>query len=82
MNRAIAWAARNPVAANLFMFGVILAGILGYFRMEREVFPTIRINQVDILVAWPGAAPQEPPRAPSRARQVRSGNAGRGVADE
>jgi len=59
MNNLIAWWARNPIAANLLMTGIILAGVLGYLRMEREVFPTLRINQVEISVAWPGAAPQE-----------------------
>lgn len=59
MNRMIAWWAANRVAANLLMAGILLAGILSFLRMEREVFPTFRVNWVEITVAWPGAAPQE-----------------------
>jgi len=59
MNRLIAWWARNTVAANLLMLGIVLAGALSFLRMEREVWPTFRLNWVEITVAWPGAAPQE-----------------------
>ncbi|MCB1644763.1 MAG: efflux RND transporter permease subunit [Pseudomonadales bacterium] len=59
MNGMIAWFARNPVAANLLMFGILLAGLLGFLAMERETFPTFKPNQVVIEVVWPGAAPQE-----------------------
>jgi len=59
MNSAISWWAKNPVAANLLMIGIVLAGLLAFLRMEREVFPAIRVNWVEVTVAWPGAAPQE-----------------------
>ncbi|MFZ5609522.1 MAG: efflux RND transporter permease subunit [Pseudomonadota bacterium] len=59
MNGVIAWWARNPVAANLLMVGILVAGLLAFLRMEREVWPTFRVNWVDVQVAWPGAAPQE-----------------------
>jgi multidrug efflux pump subunit AcrB len=55
----IAWWARNTVAANLLMVGIVISGILSFFAMEREVWPTFRINWVEVTVAWPGAAPQE-----------------------
>jgi multidrug efflux pump subunit AcrB len=41
------------------MVGIVLAGLLGFGAMEREVFPSFRTNQVSIEIAWPGAAPQE-----------------------
>lgn len=59
MNRLIAWWARNPVAANLMMFGIIITGLISFSKMEREVWPTFRVNWVEITVAWPGASPQE-----------------------
>jgi multidrug efflux pump subunit AcrB len=59
MKRLIAWWAYNPVAANLLMIGILLAGALGFISMEREAFPVFKPNQVEIDVAWPGAAPQE-----------------------
>ncbi|MBE9537662.1 MAG: efflux RND transporter permease subunit, partial [Proteobacteria bacterium] len=59
MERIIAWWAHNPVAANLLMIGILLAGLLGFQSMEREAFPVFKPNQVEIVVPWPGAAPQE-----------------------
>ena len=59
MDRLIAWWANNPIAANLLMVGILLAGLLGFQAMEREAFPTFRTNRIAIEVAWPGAAPQE-----------------------
>ncbi len=59
MTGLVTWWARNSVAANLLMVGIFIAGALGFFRMEREVFPTFRLNWVQVTVAWPGAAPQE-----------------------
>jgi multidrug efflux pump subunit AcrB len=59
MERLIAWWVNNPVAANLLMVGILLAGLLGFLSMEREAFPQVRPYQANIEVVWPGAAPQE-----------------------
>ena len=59
MKSLIAWWVHNPVASNLLMVGILLAGYLGFVSMEREAFPFFKPNQVEIEVAWPGAAPQE-----------------------
>ncbi len=59
MERMIAWWANNPVAANLLMVGILLAGFLGFQAMEREAFPIFKAQEVEIEVFWPGAAPQE-----------------------
>lgn len=59
MERLIAWWVNNPVAANLLMVGILLAGFLGFLTMEREAFPQVKPYQARIDVAWPGAAPQE-----------------------
>ncbi len=59
MKRLIAWWVHNPVAANLLMVGILLAGFLGFNAMEREAFPVFKPNQVEIEATWPGAAPQE-----------------------
>lgn len=59
MEGLIRWWANNPVAANLLMVGIILAGFLGFQTMEREAFPVFKAQQVEIEVIWPGAAPQE-----------------------
>ncbi len=59
MNGLIAWWARNSVAANLLMFACIIAGILSFLRLEREVFPSADFNGATVSVAWPGASPLE-----------------------
>ncbi len=59
MNRVIAWWAHNAVAANLLMVGIVLAGILGFQSMDREFFPLVSSNRIEVSVVWPGAAPQE-----------------------
>jgi len=59
MERLIRWWANNPVAANLLMIGILLAGFLGFKAMEREAFPVFKVQQVEIEVFWPGAVPQE-----------------------
>ncbi len=59
MNSLIAWWARNSVAANLLMVGIFVTGIIGFSSMEREMNPQIRFPGLQIIVAWPGAAPQE-----------------------
>ncbi|QIL88850.1 AcrB/AcrD/AcrF family protein [Microbulbifer sp. SH-1] len=59
MNSLIAWWARNSVAANLAMVGILVAGVLGFFSMEREMDPQVRFPGLEIRVSWPGAAPQE-----------------------
>lgn len=59
MNGMIDWWARNPVAANLLMVGLFVAGIIGFGQLEREMEPQVRFPGVSIEVTWPGAAPQE-----------------------
>ena len=59
MNGLIAWWARNSVAANLVMIGIFVAGAIGFSQMEREMDPQVRFPGLQILVSWPGAAPQE-----------------------
>ncbi len=59
MRGLIAWWARNTVAANLLMVGIILMGIVGFFKLEREFFPTITINGMTVSAAWQGASPSD-----------------------
>jgi len=59
MNGLIAWWARNSVAANLVMIGIFVAGTIGFSQMEREMDPHVRFPGLQIMVSWPGAAPQE-----------------------
>ncbi|MEE4174926.1 MAG: efflux RND transporter permease subunit [Xanthomonadales bacterium] len=59
MNGLIEWWVKNPVAANLLMWGILIAGFFGFQSMEREMDPHVRFPGLEINVSWPGAAPQE-----------------------
>ncbi|MDA0954354.1 MAG: efflux RND transporter permease subunit, partial [Proteobacteria bacterium] len=59
MRSLISWFAKNPIAANLLMVGILVAGLLGFNNMEREVFPVVKVNQVMVDVVWPGASAQD-----------------------
>lgn len=55
----IAWFARNPVAANLMMTVIIIGGIFGAFAVQKQTFPDIEANTVQITMSYRGAAPAE-----------------------
>ncbi|NOZ43318.1 MAG: efflux RND transporter permease subunit, partial [Alphaproteobacteria bacterium] len=59
MNNIIKWFVHNPVAANLLMFVLIVGGLVGFQNVGKESYPTIRPQQVDVSMAYPGASPEE-----------------------
>ncbi|MGH0037155.1 MAG: efflux RND transporter permease subunit [Myxococcota bacterium] len=59
MTRAIAWFARNHVAANLFMAALLFGGAVTLPGIKQEIFPEINLDVVSIRVEYPGAAPEE-----------------------
>jgi len=59
MKGLIAWWADNHVAANLMMVAILLAGVFGFSKLEREIFPTIPFPGMQVIVTWPGASPRD-----------------------
>lgn len=59
MKSIIRWWADNHVAANLLMIAILIAGIVGFFKLEKEIFPTIPFPGMQVIVAWPGASPKD-----------------------
>ncbi len=55
----IAYMAGNGVAANLFMFAIFAAGLVSLTGLEREAWPTIPFNHIEVSIAYPGATPEE-----------------------
>lgn len=55
----LAWMATNPVAANLLMIGLLVGGIFFGLSMKQEVFPEFDLDQISIVVPYPGASPEE-----------------------
>ncbi len=56
---AIAWMARNPVAANLIMIVCLVGGFLMLGKITQEVFPNTERDIVRIRTSYPGASPEE-----------------------
>ena len=59
MERIIKWFVHNSVAANMFMFFILIAGILTIPRIKMEVFPDISIDVISVSVVYPGASPKD-----------------------
>jgi len=59
VNRAIAWMAGNPVAANLLMVFILAAGVFSMSAVVVEVFPDFDLGAVQVRVEYPGASPEE-----------------------
>ena len=55
----IAYFANNSVAANLMMVFIIVMGIVSFMFIQRQMFPNVEVNYINIHAAYPGASPQE-----------------------
>ena len=55
----IAFMASNRVAANLLMVSILAAGLVALMGLEREAWPTVPFNTIEVSVAYPGAQPEE-----------------------
>ena len=56
----IGWFAKNHVAANLLMIGIIGLGVYSLVgEIKKESFPEFIRNQIQIQVPFPGATPEE-----------------------
>ncbi|MYD42671.1 MAG: efflux RND transporter permease subunit [Gammaproteobacteria bacterium] len=51
--------ARNTVAANLIMAIFLIGGVAAAFGLKTQVFPTIKLGQIQVSVPYPGATPSE-----------------------
>ena len=60
MRGALAWFAKNGVAANLMMMMIIVGGATSISsKVRKEVFPEFSVDLVTITVPYLGAAPEE-----------------------
>ncbi|MGF1501563.1 MAG: efflux RND transporter permease subunit [Paracoccaceae bacterium] len=55
--------AEHPTAANLIMALLIAIGLVTLPQLLRETFPRVAPHEVQITIAYPGAAPEEVSRA-------------------
>ncbi|MFK7996784.1 MAG: efflux RND transporter permease subunit [Granulosicoccus sp.] len=59
MNAIIRWMTTHPVAANLAMAIVVLAGIISAAGLTQKTFPDFSLEVIQISVVYPGASPSE-----------------------
>jgi len=59
MHGLVRWFLNNPVAANLLMFLVVIAGLLSLTSIRIEGFPKIPANTVNIAIESEGFSPSE-----------------------
>lgn len=50
---------RNSVFVNLLMMVILVAGIMVYLSITREIFPEFSLDSISIRTVYPGASPQE-----------------------
>ena len=56
----ISWFAHNPVAANLLMGFIIITGLAtALFSLNKQMFPQLEFNSININAAYPGASPKD-----------------------
>jgi multidrug efflux pump subunit AcrB len=50
---------RNSVFVNLLMMVILVAGVLIYLSITREIFPEFSLDSISVRIEYPGASPQE-----------------------
>ncbi|MFN9026272.1 MAG: efflux RND transporter permease subunit, partial [Akkermansiaceae bacterium] len=59
---ALKWFTRNHVAGNFLMLIVMVAGLVTWFKLKKEIFPEIAIDAVLVSLPYPNATPEEAER--------------------
>lgn len=59
MNQLIEWFARNRVAANMLMITIICLGVLFIQKTQKEIFPPLERDKINITASMPGASPTQ-----------------------
>ena len=55
----IGWMASNPIAANLLLVIVLIAGYIAVGSIRKEVFPSFPTDTFTVTVPYPGSSPEE-----------------------
>lgn len=50
---------KRPVTITMIYLGIILLGIISWFRLPQEFFPSITYPQLSVITNYPNAAPEE-----------------------
>lgn len=55
----VGWMASNPIAANLLLVIVLIAGLIAIQGIRKEVFPSFPSETFTVTVPYPGSSPEE-----------------------
>ncbi|NND54519.1 MAG: efflux RND transporter permease subunit, partial [Gammaproteobacteria bacterium] len=55
----VAFFATHPVAGNLLMALMVIFGLYGAFKLNRQIMPDFDLEMIQVTVEWPGASPQD-----------------------
>ena len=58
-NDLIGQFAQHPVACNLLMVMMLMAGLWGLSKLNTQLFPTFSIDYINIVVPWSGASAED-----------------------
>jgi len=49
----------NKIAVSVFVWGLLILGLISFKNIPKEGMPSIELNQVQITTTYPGAAPED-----------------------
>ncbi len=55
----IGWFVHNPVAANLIMLTLLIAGSCSLLNIKKEIYPDTKSDVIEVSIGYPGAAPED-----------------------
>ena len=55
----IDYSIKNPLVVNLFLFLVIVVGVISWQSMPEEMFPVVEKDSIKIITKYDGASPEE-----------------------
>jgi len=55
----ITYFGRHPTAANLLMIGILVLGLVALPGLQRETFPKLALDKIQVMVVYPGATAEE-----------------------
>ncbi|MCK5726763.1 MAG: efflux RND transporter permease subunit [Thiotrichaceae bacterium] len=59
MKQLIRYFAKHPTAANIIMIAIILLGLASVSGLNKETFPQLKADKVQVSVPFPGASPSD-----------------------
>lgn len=59
MTSLVRYFIKNPIAANLLMFAILILGVVGSLSLKSTFFPDFPSRTISIQLIYPGASPEE-----------------------